>query len=74
MATRTTKGTYVGWRPGAGRKPILEQPVKLSLTLEQTTLDALVGLATRDGLPVAVYVRRTLAQHVTRRQRTRRSR
>ncbi len=74
MATRKTKGTYGGWRPGAGRKPILEQPVKLSLTLEQTTHDGLVGLAAREDLPLAVYVRRTLAQHVARRQRARRSR
>ncbi len=74
MATKKTKGTYGGWRPGAGRKPILDEPVKLSLTLEQTTLDGLVGLAAREDLPVGVYVRRTLAQHVARRQRTRRSR
>ena len=69
MATRKTKGTYGGWRPGAGRKPILEQPVKLSLTLEQTTLDGLVRLAAREGLPLAVYVRRSLAQLVGRRTR-----
>ncbi len=74
MATKKTKGTYGGWRPGAGRKPILDEPVKLSLTLEQTTLDGLVGLAARDDLPVAVYVRNTLAKYVARRQRTRRSR
>ncbi len=74
MPTRKSKGTYGGWRPGAGRKPILEQPVKLSLTLEQTTLDGLVRLAAREGLPLAVYVRQTLTQLVARRQRARRSR
>ena len=73
MATRKTKGTYGGWRPGAGRKPILEQPVKLSLTLEQTTLDGLVRIAAREGLPLAVYVRQALAKLV-RRQRARGSR
>ena len=73
MATKKTKG-HGGRRRGAGRPSILEQPVKLSLTLEQTTLDALVGLAAGADLPVAVYERDTLAQHVARRQRTRRSR
>ena len=72
MATKKTKG-HGGRRKGAGRPSIIRQPVKLSLTLEQTTLDGLVRLAARDGLPLAVYVRQTLAKLV-RRQRARRSR
>ncbi len=71
MATKKAKG-HGGRRKGAGRPSIIDEPVKLSLTLEQTTLDGLVGLAAREDLPLAVYVRRTLAQHVARRQRTRR--
>ncbi len=73
MPTKRTKA-HGGRRKGAGRPSILDEPVKLSFTLEQATLDGLIGLAAREDLPLAVYVRRTLAQHVARRQRTRRSR
>ncbi len=73
-ARKKTKGTYGGWRPGSGRKPVVTDARKFSLTLAQATLDGLGKLADDEGLPLAVYVRRTLAQHVARRQRTRRSR
>ncbi len=69
-----TKKSHGGRRAGAGRKPILEEPYKFSFVLERSTFEELVGFAEDEDLPVGVYVRRTLAQHVARRQRTRRSR
>ena len=67
MATKK-KATHGGHRRGAGRPPILDEAVKLSLTLERATLDGLAMFAASQNLPVGVYVRGVLAQHVARRQ------
>ncbi len=62
-----------GFRPGAGRKPVLSRPKRLSLMLEEDTYDELARLADYERRPLAVYARRVLEAHVrARRGATRR--
>ncbi len=63
-----------GFRPGAGRKPILRRPKRLSLVLEEETHEELARLADDDRLAPAVYVRRVLEAHVNAELRDRKRR
>ena len=53
-----------GFRPGAGRKPILRRPKRLSLVLEEETHEELAKLADDERVAPSVYVRRVLERHV----------
>ncbi len=58
------KSTRGGRRPGAGRKPILRDPVTLSVKIEGSMSDALVELAEASGVGFSEYIRKVLASHV----------
>ena len=66
---RKTKGTLGGWRPGAGRKPILRDPVRFTLDLEREHLEALKAMAAEAGVTVSEMIRRTMAARLKRRRR-----
>ncbi len=60
-----------GYREGAGRKPTLRDPVRLTISIDGEDFDALVGLAEADGLVFSDYVRRVLKRHIASKQRRR---
>ena len=60
-----------GFRPGAGRKPILGRPKRFSLVLEEDTHDELARLADSERVAPAVYVRQVLEAHVRAKLRRR---
>ena len=60
-----------GFRPGAGRKPLLMRPKRLSLVLEEETYDELARLADDERQAPAVYVRGVLERHVRAKLRRR---
>ena len=66
---RRKKDKRGGARPGAGRKPILRDPVHVSLLLEADTVEALEELAQGKGMLFSGYVRTVLGKHVAATQR-----
>ena len=69
VANRTTKGTRGGWRPGAGRKPTLKDPVSFTGELERADVDALQGIADEREVSIASLVRTAVAAYVRRQRR-----
>ena len=69
VPTRKTKGTWGGWRPGAGRKPTLRDPVSFTGDIERPDMDALEAIAEKRGTSVASLVRAAVAAYVKRRRR-----
>lgn len=70
VARRKIKGTWGGYRPGAGRKPTLKDPVSFTGDLERTDVDFLESIARSRGVSVASLVRNAVATYV-KRQRSR---
>ena len=58
-----------GARPGAGRKPILEDAVRFLIYLDGPIETQLRAFARRDGVSASVYVRGVLTRHVRSRKR-----
>ena len=58
-----------GFRPGAGRKPVLRRPKRLSLVLEEETHEELARLANDERVAPSVYIRRILERHIRARGR-----
>jgi hypothetical protein len=58
-----------GARPGAGRKPVLQDPVSFTLDLERDHADALRALAAEEGVSLASLVRTAVAAYLKRRRR-----
>ncbi len=69
VAARRTKRTWGGWRPGAGRKPRLKEPVGFSLELEKADVDSLQEIAREKGASVASLVRAAVGAYLKRRRR-----
>ena len=69
VAARRTKRTWGGWRPGAGRKPRLKDPVGFSLELEKADVDSLQEIAQKHGASVASLVREAVGAYLKRRRR-----
>ncbi len=69
VTARKTKGTLGGWRPGAGRKPRLKDPVGFSLELEKADVDSLQEIARKKGASVASLVRAAVGAYLKRRRR-----
>ncbi len=69
VPTRKTKGTWGGWRPGAGRKPTLRDPVSFTGDIERPDMDALEAIAEKRGTSVASLVRAAVAAFLKRRRR-----
>jgi hypothetical protein len=63
------KRKHGGRRPGAGRKPVLDDPAGLFVSLEREHLEALQAEAAEAGITVPELVRRLVAKHLTRRTR-----
>lgn len=69
MARRKVKGTWGGWRPNAGRKPTLKDPVSFTGELERADVDYLEKIAEKRGASVASLVRNAVAAYVQRQKR-----
>lgn len=65
----TRKGTWGGRRPGAGRKPVLQEPVRFSIELEGPQLAALQQLSEEQGTTVSALIRRAVDALLGRRKR-----
>ncbi len=69
VARRKVKGTWGGWRPGAGRKPTIKDPVSFTGDLERADVDYLEKIAEKRGASVASLVRNAVAAYVQRQKR-----
>ena len=69
VARRKVKGTWGGWRPGAGRKPTLKDPVSFTGEIERADVDFLKAIARKRNVPVASLVRNAVAAYVQRQKR-----
>ena len=65
MVTRKKSG-WGGQREGAGRKPVLRDPVMLTVRVDGEVFDRLGELADGAGLSVSEYLRRLLGRHTSR--------
>ena len=70
VATRKPKGTWGGWRPGAGRKPIFEEHADRTIRFERAELEALEALAADEGVTTSDLVRRLVRAYIARRRRS----
>ena len=69
VGRRKVKGTWGGWRPGAGRKPTLKDPVSFTGDLERIDVDYLEAIASKRNVSVASLVRNAVAAYVQRQKR-----
>ncbi len=69
MARRKVKGTWGGWRPGAGRKPTLKDAASFTCDLERADVDFLETIARKRNVSVASLVRNAVAAYVQRQKR-----
>ena len=67
MVVRKKSG-WGGQREGAGRKPVLRDPVMLTLRVDGEVFDQLGELADEAGVSRSDYVRRILTRHTSRRR------
>ena len=68
VAARKTKGTWGGWRPGAGRKPVFEKHADRTIRFERSDLEALEALAADEGVTASDLVRRLVRAYIVRRR------
>ena len=59
-----------GFRPGAGRPRVVQEPERIAVDLEQPQLDALRDLASGRGTSVADLIRRAVSQYLKRARRS----
>ncbi len=59
-----------GFRPGAGRPRVVQEPERIAVDLEQPQLDALRELASERGTSVADLIRRAVSQYLKRARRS----
>lgn len=64
VARRKVKGTWGGWRPDAGRKPTLKDPVSFTGDIERADVDFLEAIAIKRSVSVASLVRTAVAAYV----------
>ena len=69
LVSAQTKGTRGGWRPGAGRKPTLHDPVSFTAHFERSDIEALEAIAGQRGVSVASVMRAALSAYVKRSKR-----
>ena len=69
VGRRKIKGTWGGWRPGAGRKPTLTEPTSFTGDLERADVDFLETIASKRNVSVASLVRNAVAAYVQRQKR-----
>ena len=69
VGRRKVKGTWGGWRPGAGRKPTIKDPVSFTGDLERADVDYLEKIVEKRGGSVASLVRNAVSAFVRRQRR-----
>ena len=69
VARRKVKGTWGGWRPGAGRKPTLKDPVSFTGDVERADVDSLEAIARKRNVSVASLVRNAVGAYLQRQKR-----
>jgi len=69
VAARKKKGTWGGYREGAGRKAEIENARRYSLDFEGTQMEALEEIAAERRVSVATIVREACVQYIARRRR-----
>ena len=69
VAARKKASGLGGWRPGAGRKRIVQDPVRLSIDHERPDVEALEAIAEERGVSVAHLVRKAVRAFVKRYRR-----
>ncbi len=65
MTAKKTQ-TWGGRREGAGRKRMVQDPVRLSLDVERADISALKEISNRKGVSLAELVRETLKRRIGR--------
>ncbi len=65
MAERKPSGRG-GWRPGAGRKPSLHDPVSFTGEIERADMESLEAIAEQRNVSIASLVRAAVAAYVKR--------
>ena len=65
---RKKKGAWGGYRPGAGRKRMIEDSVRLTLRISSADIGALDEFAEQAGINLSEYVRRILHRHIAARR------
>jgi predicted DNA-binding ribbon-helix-helix protein len=66
---RKLKGNWGGRRPGAGRKPTLDNPVSFTGDIERADMNALEEIAEMRGTSVASLIRVAVTAYVKRQMR-----
>ena len=66
LAARKKASGLGGWRPGAGRKRIVQDPIRLSIDHERPDVEALEAIAEAQGVSVARLVRKAVQTFVKR--------
>ncbi len=66
VAERRKATGRCGWRPGAGRKPELEDPVSVTFEMERPQNKSLRALAKERGVSVASLIRKAVDAHLRR--------
>lgn len=69
VARRKTKGTWGGWRPGAGPKRQVPDGVDRTVRFPRGEVEEIEALADDRGVSFASLVREAVAEYVTRRRR-----
>ncbi len=69
MTVRKSMGKRGGKRPGAGRPPTLNDPVRFIMTIERSEIDALEAIARERGQSIASLVRSAVTAYLRRRRR-----
>ena len=69
VAARKAKSGWGGRRPGAGRRPILKDPVTVTNDIERADFEILDAIAEEHGVSVASLVRAAVAAYVKRQRR-----
>jgi hypothetical protein len=69
VAARKAKSGWGGRRPGAGRKPILKDPVAVTTDVERPDFEVLEAIAEERGGSVASLVRAAVVAYVKRQRR-----
>ena len=69
VAKRKRASGRGGWRPGAGRKAVLDDPVSVTLDLEGSQIARLREIAEREEVSVASLVRKAVSGFLARKRK-----